>query len=61
MTAKELSAACGTVPSAVVRFCKSVGAEGVADFKLRLSRSLGEKDSALLPLPVDMGDDALHR
>lgn len=58
MTARELSADCGTVPSAVVRFCKSVGAEGFADFKLRLSRSLGAKNTPALPLPVEKDDDA---
>jgi len=58
MTAKELSAACGTVPSAVIRLCKSVGAEGFADFKLRLSQSLGEKEGIALPMPVHKDDSA---
>ena len=45
MTAKELAQHSGTVPSAVVRFCKSIDAKGFSDFKIRLSAELGSKAS----------------
>lgn len=57
MTAKELSAASGTVPSAVIRFCKSVGAAGFSDFKLQLSSELGGKAYPSELLPVKEGDN----
>jgi len=58
MTAKELAQACGTVPSAVVRFCRSVGAQGFSDFKLSLSAQLGRSGHANALLPIAQGDDA---
>ena len=57
MTAKELAERSGTVPSAVVRFCKSIGATGFSDFKICLSAELGGKVSATGMLPVGEGDD----
>ena len=56
MTVKELAQQAGTVPSAVVRFCKSVGAKGFSDFKLRLSSQLGGRVSSFGMLPVGEGD-----
>ena len=56
MTAKELAQHSGTVPSAVVRFCKSIGAKGFSDFKICLSAELGGKASATSMLPVSDGD-----
>lgn len=57
MTAKELAASSGTVPSAVVRFCKSIGAKGFSEFKIALSAELGERASAESDtLPVCEGD-----
>ena len=56
MTAKELARHSGTVPSAVVRFCKSIGVKGFSDFKIRLSAELGSKASASSMLPVSDGD-----
>lgn len=56
MTAKELAQHSGTAPSAVVRFCKSVGAKGFSDFKICLSAELGGKESATDMLPVGEGD-----
>lgn len=56
MTAKELAQRSGTVPSAVVRFCKSIGAMGFFDFKICLSAELGGKASATGMLPVRDGD-----
>ena len=57
MTVKELAERSGTVPSAVVRFCKSIGATGFSDFKICLSAELGGKVSATSMLPVGEGDD----
>ena len=34
MTAKELSEQCGTVPSAIIRFCKSIGTDGFSELKI---------------------------
>ena len=56
MTVKELAQQAGTVPSAVVRFCKSIGAKGFSDFKLRLSSQLGGRVSSFGMLPVREGD-----
>lgn len=56
MSVKELAASAGTVPSAVVRFCKSIGTKGFSDFKIRLSASLGKKEPAIPMLPVHKGD-----
>ena len=57
MTVKELAERSGTVPSAVVRFCKSIGATGFSDFKICLSAELGSKVAATGMLPVGEGDD----
>jgi len=56
MTVKELAQHSNTVPSAVVRFCKSVGAKGFSNFKICLSAELGSKASATSMLPVSNGD-----
>ena len=56
MTVKELAQRSGTVPSAVVRFCKRIGATGFSDFKICLSAELGGKASAASMLPVSDGD-----
>ncbi|MBE6975669.1 MAG: MurR/RpiR family transcriptional regulator [Ruminococcaceae bacterium] len=56
MTVKELAQHSGTVPSAVVRFCKSIGAKGFSNFKICLSAELGSKASATSMLPVSGGD-----
>ena len=42
MTARELADACGTVPSAVNRMCKSIGLEGFAKLKLSLAADIGK-------------------
>ena len=41
MTAKELADACGTVPSAVNRMCKSIGFEGFSKLKLAFIEKRG--------------------
>ena len=60
MTVKELAERSGTVPSAVVRFCKSIGTTGFTDFKICLSAELGSKTSAAKMLPVAKEDDPLQ-
>lgn len=55
MTVKELAEHSETVPSAVVRFCKSIGTKGYADFKIGLSVELGSKISNE-QMPVCDGD-----
>ena len=60
MTVKELAEHSGTVPSAVVRFCKSIGTTGFSDFKICLSAGLGKKASAAEMLPVGEGDEPKH-
>lgn len=57
MTVKELAERAGTVPSAVVRFCKSIGTTGFSEFKIRLSAELGSKTSTADMLPVSEADD----
>ncbi len=42
MTAKELSEQCGTVPSAIIRFCKSIGTDGFSELKIQLAKELGK-------------------
>ncbi len=58
MTAKELAERSGTVPSTVVRFCKSIGVKGFSDFKISLSAELGCKASVTGMLPVSEGATA---
>lgn len=57
MTVKELANNSGTVPSAVVRFCKSLGTTGFSEFKLCLSAALGGKEATADMLPVCKGDE----
>lgn len=56
LTVKELAERSGTVPSAVVRFCKSIGTKGFSDFKISLSAELGGKTPVADTLPVCEGD-----
>lgn len=44
LTSKELAAHCDTVPSAVIRFCKSIEVSGFAELKLILARETAEKE-----------------
>lgn len=55
MTVQELAQHSNTAPSAVIRFCKSIGSSGFSDFKISLSKELGQKksDSQLLPVCRD--------
>lgn len=59
MTAKELAERSGTVPSAVVRFCKSIGAKGFSDFKICLSAELGGCGEQRKPVPPPLRSAAL--
>ena len=44
LTSKELAAHCDTVPSAVIRFCKSIEVSGFAELKLIRARETAEKE-----------------
>lgn len=44
LTAKELAERCNTAPSAVIRFCKTVGEEGFTSLKIKLAEELGRKN-----------------
>ena len=56
MTAQELAGACGTVPSAVNRMCKSIGMEGFAKLKISLATALGNEDYNENNIPFDKED-----
>lgn len=57
MTAKAVAAECATVQSAVISFCKSIGVDGFAKFKIMLAQELGNMRSNE-PLPAfDETDD----
>lgn len=59
MTVKELADTCTTVPSAVIRFCKTMGFDGFSEFKISLARELGAKqESTSLQLPAFSADDS---
>lgn len=57
MTAKELADACGTVPSAVNRVCKSLGVDGFAKLKICLATAIAHNDSRENNLPLAKEDD----
>ncbi|MBE6554281.1 MAG: MurR/RpiR family transcriptional regulator [Ruminococcaceae bacterium] len=56
MTAKSLADAAGCVPSAVIRFCKTMGCEGFSEFKISLAGELGARENATL-LPAFARED----
>ena len=56
MTAKELADACGTVPSAVNRMCKSIGLEGFSKLKISLATAVGKVDYNEKNIPFDTKD-----
>ncbi len=57
MTAKELASACGTVPSAVNRTCKSIGVEGFAKLKISLATAVGKEGYNENSIPFDKQDN----
>lgn len=57
MTAKELASACGTVPSAVNRMCKSIGVEGFAKLKISLAAAVGKEGYDEKYIPFDKEDN----
>ena len=57
MTAKELASACGTVPSAVNRMCKSIGVEGFARLKISLATAVGKEGYNEYNIPFDKEDN----
>lgn len=57
MTAKELAEECSTVPSAVIRLCKSLGTEGFSDFKISLAADI-RRNEDLGKLPAFSAGDS---
>ena len=57
MTSKELASACGTVPSAVNRMCKSIGVEGFAKLKISLAAAVGKEGYDEKYIPFDKEDN----
>jgi DNA-binding MurR/RpiR family transcriptional regulator len=57
MTAKELASACGTVPSAVNRMCKSIGIESFAKLKIGLALDIARDDSEKDNIPFHRDDN----
>ncbi len=55
-TVNGLAKACGTAPSAVVRFCKSIGIGGFSQFKIALAKEIGGQEH--LPLPAFHREDS---
>ena len=58
MTAKELATACGTVPSAVNRMCKSIGVDGFAKLKISLAAAVSKDDYNEKNIPFDKDDNS---
>ncbi len=59
MTVTELAAECGTAPSAVTRFCKSVKTEGFSELKILLAKeSASKEDFSPVELPAFSPDDS---
>ena len=58
MTAKELANACGTVPSAVNRMCRSIGLEGFAKLKISLATAVGREGYSENNIPFDKDDNS---
>ena len=56
MPSKELASACGTVPSAVNRMCKSIGVEGFAKLKISLAAAVGKEGYDEKYIPFDKED-----
>lgn len=48
-TVNGLAKTCGTAPSAVVRFCKSIGVDGFSQFKIALAKQIGGQEQQSLP------------
>ena len=57
MTAKELADACGTVPSAVNRMCKSIGVEGFGKLKIALATTIGKETYYENNIPFNKEDN----
>ena len=58
MSVSELAAVAHTAPSAIVRFCRSIGFDGFRRFKLELAKELGRTGSVSM-LPVVMEENSV--
>ena len=66
MTVKELADVCGTVPSAVIRFCKSIDLDGFSNLKITLAQEMGgDSNFSYVELPAfhasDMPEDVFKK
>ena len=52
MRIRELAAEAHVSTTTVLRFCKKIGCDGYAEFKLRMKQELGQKNTA--PVPDDL-------
>lgn len=57
MNAKELAAACGSSPAAVIRFSQKLGFKGFTDLKLDLARESGAGDTDEFQTVIRDNDD----
>lgn len=52
MTAAQLAEKCSVAPSAIIRFCKSIGLSGFSELKIRLAQeSVSREKTDELPSP----------
>lgn len=62
MTAAQLAAHCGTAPSAVIRFCKSVGVGGFSQLKLALAAESGySRQDSQIPAIAEEKENVVRR
>jgi DNA-binding MurR/RpiR family transcriptional regulator len=60
LTAKELADYSDSAPSAVIRFCKSLGVSGFSEFKIKLASEIGEVSKQdLSKLPAFSSSDSV--
>ncbi len=59
-TAGQIAKNAGTAPSAVIRFCKSIGLEGFSELKIALAQEMGKRENASRLPAFQRGDTADH-
>ncbi len=59
-TASQVAKISGTAPSAVIRFCKSIGLEGFSQLKIALAQEMGKRESTSRLPAFQKGDTAEH-
>ena len=61
MRIRELAAEAHVSTTTVLRFCKKIGCDGYAEFKLRMKQELGQKNTAPVPDDLEELRSALDR